>query len=220
MKPKIVIIEDEQDLLELLEYQLGKEYEATGFLHTKRVREFLDEEGADLLIVDRNLPGTEGSEFVKSLREEGYEIPVIFLTAKDKESDIEEGFERGADDYIVKPFNINELKLRIRAILRRTKPKSSEKILYKDIEIYPQRGEVFIGGEEVYLTNLEFRLLLELVTNRCRVLSRDYLLEHVWGDLKQERSVNVAIKRLKTKIDPDRDKNYIESVRGVGYKLC
>ncbi|BCD68839.1 response regulator transcription factor [Nitratiruptor sp. YY09-18] len=220
MKPKIVIIEDEQDLLELLEYQLSKEYEVIGFLHTKRVKDFIDEEGTDLLIVDRNLPGVEGSEFVQQLKEEGYDIPVIFLTAKDSESDIEEGFEKGADDYITKPFNINELKLRIKAILRRTKPEIKEKLIFKDIEIYPQKSEVYIAGKRVNLTNLEFRLLLEFIKNRCHVLSRDYLLEHVWGDMKQERSVNVAIKRLKEKIDPNREKNYIESIRGVGYKLC
>ena len=220
MKPKIVIIEDEQDLLELLEYRLGKEYEVIGFLHTKRVRDFLDEEGADLLIVDRNLPGVEGSEFVAQLRKEGYDIPVIFLTAKDKEEEIEEGFERGGDDYITKPFNFNELRLRIQAVLRRTKPEASEVVRYRDIEIHPKSQEVYIDGERVHLTNLEYNLLLEFLKNRQQVLSRDYLLERVWGDMKQERSVNVAIKRLKEKIDPDKTKNYIASIRGVGYKLC
>ncbi len=220
MKPKLVIIEDEQDLLELLEYQLSKEYDVEGFLHTKRVRDFLDEEGADLLIVDRNLPGIEGSEFVAQLRKEGYDIPVIFLTAKDKEEEIEEGFLRGADDYITKPFRFGELKLRIQAVLRRTKPEISEVLRYRDIEIHPKSQKVSVDGEPVQLTNLEYRLLLEFVKNSHQVLSRDYLLEHVWGDMKQERSVNVAIKRLKEKIDPTKEKNYIASIRGVGYKLC
>ena len=220
MKPKIVLIEDEQDLLELLEFRLSKEYEVIGFLHTKRVRDFLDEEGADLLIVDRNLPGTEGSEFVAQLRKDGYDIPVIFLTAKDKEEEIEEGFVRGADDYITKPFHFNELRLRIQAILRRTKPEISEVLRYRDIEIHPKSQEVYIEGEQVHLTNLEYNLLVEFLKNRHQVLSRDYLLERVWGDMKQERSVNVAIKRLKEKIDPTKEKNYITSIRGVGYKLC
>ena len=220
MRARIVIIEDEEDLLELLEYRLGKEFEVVGFLSTKNVRKFLEEEGADLFIVDRNLPGVEGSEFVQSLRSAGFDTPVIFLTAKDKEEDIEEGFERGADDYITKPFNFNELLLRIRAILRRYKPEMQKKLCYKDIEILPSSRKVFIANKEVKLTQLEYKLLLEFVKNRCQVLSREYLLEHVWQDIKQERSVNVAIKRLKEKIDPNRDKNYIESIRGVGYKLC
>ena len=218
-KALIALIEDEADLLELLEYNLTKEgYEVEGFLSTKNVKRFLDEENVDLLIVDRNLPGKEGSEFVKELRNEGIDIPVIFLTAKGSEQDIECGFLRGADDYITKPFNMNELLLRIKALLRRTK-KQVEKLIYRDITIDLAQREVRIEGELVELTKLEFDLLSEFVKNARNVLTREYLLEHVWKDLAQERSVNVAIKRLKEKIDPDRSKNYIEAIRGVGYRL-
>ncbi len=218
-KALIALIEDEADLLELLEYNLAKEgYEVEGFLSTKNVKRFLDEENVDLLIVDRNLPGKEGSEFVKELRSEGLEIPVIFLTAKGSEQDIETGFLRGADDYITKPFNMNELLLRIKALLRRTK-KRPEKLVYRDISIDLAQREVKIDGTPVELTKLEFDLLSEFVKNPRNVLTREYLLEHVWRDLAQERSVNVAIKRLKEKIDPDRSKNYIEAIRGVGYRL-
>ena len=220
MKPRIVIVEDERDLLELLEYHLAKEYEVEGFLDTKMVRQFLEEEGADLLLLDRNLPGQEGSEFVQQLRRYGIDTPVIFLTAKDSEEQIEEGFMRGADDYITKPFNIKELMLRIKAVLRRTNPKTQEVVRYKDIEIHPSSQQVFVDGKEVKVTNLEYRLLLEFVTNHHQVLTRDYLLDRVWDESKQERSVNVAIKRLKDKIDPDKTKNYIESIRGVGYRFC
>ena len=220
MKAKIVVIEDEVDLLELLEYRLSKEYEVVGFLSTKRVKEFLDEEGADLLIVDRNLCGVEGSEFVKELRDEGYDTPVIFLTAKNSEKDIEEGFLRGADDYITKPFSFNELLLRIQAILRRTKPHLLKKLCYKEITLLPSEQKAYIDGKEVKLTNLEFKLLLTFIKHKNQVLTRDFLLQEVWGDMKQERSVNVAIKRLKEKIDPQKTKNYITSIRGVGYKLC
>ncbi|MRI57891.1 MAG: DNA-binding response regulator [Epsilonproteobacteria bacterium] len=220
MRAKIVIIEDEPDLLELLEYRLASEYDVTGFLSPKRVQAFLDEEGADLLIVDRNLKGWEGSEFVQELRRQGYDLPVIFLSAKDSAKDIEEGFLRGCDDYVTKPFNFTELLLRVKALLRRTKPQTQERLAYRDITLFPASFEAYIDKRKVLLTKLEFRLLLELVKNRCRTLSREYLLEHVWEDTKQERSVNVAIKRLKEKIDPDKTKNYIESVRGVGYKLC
>lgn len=118
---EIVIIEDEEDILELIEYHLRKEgYETTGFLSTDKVEQFLEEESPSLLIADRNLPGMEGSEFVAHLRERGYDIPVIFLTAKDKEEQLEEGYDRGGDDYMSKPFNPRELVLRVRALLKRS----------------------------------------------------------------------------------------------------
>ncbi len=219
----IVVIEDERDLLDLLEYHLGKEgYETFASLSVQPVEKLLEEERPDLMIVDRNLPGREGSEFVKELRDRGIDIPVIFLTAKVAESEIEEGFLRGGDDYVTKPFNLKELMHRIRAILRRSKPEESEVIRYRDITIKPKSHEVFIEDHPVELTKLEFDLLLELVKNRKIVLSRDQLLERVWGDTGefQDRTVNVAVNRLKEKIDPDKSKNYIKSVRGIGYQMC
>jgi len=222
-KPLIVIIEDEEDLLELLEYKLSKEdFEVEGFLSTKNVKSFLEEEEVDLMIVDRNLPGLEGSEFVKKLREKGIDIPVIFLTAKDAEVDIETGFLRGADDYITKPFNMNELILRVKAILKRTKPKIFEDVLYfRDIKLDLNKREVYIEGKKIDLTKLEFDLLYTFIKNKNIVLSREYLLEHVWNkdEIHQDKTVNVAIKRLKEKIDPNKKKNYIEAIRGVGYKI-
>jgi DNA-binding response OmpR family regulator len=148
---------------------------------------------------------------------------VIYLTANNKESDIEEGFERGADDYITKPFSPKELAMRIKAVLKRTKPNfSQENISYRDIMINPQSREVTAGGERVELTKLEFDLLVTLVKNQNVVLDRDFLLESVWGgdDIYQEKTVNVAINRLKEKIDPTKEKEYIKTVRGVGYTLC
>lgn len=222
-KPFIVVIEDEEDLLELLEYKLSKEgFEVEGFLSAKNVEQFLDEESVDLMIVDRNLPGVEGSEFVKDLRKKGYDIPVIFLSAKAQDSDIEIGFLRGGDDYITKPFNINELILRVKAVLKRAKPLDyEEEIVYKDIKIDLKKREVFIDNRYIDLTKLEFELLRTFVKNRNVVLSRDYLLESVWGktEMHQEKTVNVAVKRLKEKIDPFKEKNYIKSIRGIGYKF-
>jgi DNA-binding response OmpR family regulator len=223
-KALIVIVEDEEDILELLEYNLQKEgYETIGFLNTNSVTQLLQEEEVDLLLMDRNLPGVEGSEFVVQLRRIGIQTPVIYLTANNKESDIEEGFERGADDYITKPFSPKELAMRIKAVLKRTKPNfSQENISYRDIMINPQSREVTAGGERVELTKLEFDLLVTLVKNQNVVLDRDFLLESVWGgdDIYQEKTVNVAINRLKEKIDPTKEKEYIKTVRGVGYTLC
>jgi len=219
----IAIIEDEQDLLDLLEYHLQKEgYETFAAISVKPIEKLLEEEHPDLMIVDRNLPGTEGSEFVQSLRNKGIDIPVIFLSAKVANSEIEEGFMRGGDDYVTKPFNIKELMYRIKAILRRSKPEESNEIKYRDIIIKPKNYEVFIENKKIDLTILEFKLLLELVKNKNRVLSRDELLMRVWDDdgEYQDRTVNVAVNRLKDKIDPNKSKNYIKSVRGIGYQIC
>ncbi len=224
MSAFIVIVEDEEDILELIEYNLEKEgFETIGFTSTKNVAQLLEEEPVDLLIMDRNLPGVEGSEFVAQIRDNGVEIPVIYLSAKNKESDIEEGFERGGDDYITKPFNMKELVLRIKAVLKRTKKDKSEgKVIYRDITLDLGSRELFIDGKNIELTKLEFDLLYTLISNQNIVLDRDYLLEHVWGGdaIYQDRTVNVAINRLKEKIDPDKTKEYIKTVRGVGYTLC
>jgi len=219
----IVLIEDEEDLLELSEYRLGKEgYEVTGFLSTKNVEELLLQEDVDLLIVDRNLPGVEGSEFVKKLRKDGYKIPVIFVSAKDQDSEIEEGFLRGGDDYLTKPFNMNELVLRVKSILRRTKKSQEGKLIYKDIMMDLDERRAYVAGDEVNLSKLEFELLSYFIENKHIVLNRDQLLEEVWKDeeFKQEKTVNVTINRLRKKIDPNKEKSYIEPIRGIGYKLC
>lgn len=224
MSANIVVVEDEEDLLELIEYNLSKEgFEVIGFLNTKTVEQILEEEEIDLLIMDRNLPGVEGSEFVSSLREDGIMIPVIYLSAKNRDSDIEEGFMRGGDDYITKPFNMNELILRVKAILKRTTKKHSEgKVSHRDLLLDKSTRTLMVDGKAVDVTKLEFDLLYEFIINKNNVLDRDYLLENVWHDTQmyQYRTVNVAINRLKEKIDPDKTKDYIQTVRGVGYKLC
>lgn len=219
----IVVIEDERDLLELLEYRLQKEgFKVFAALSTQPVEKLLEEETPDLMLVDRNLPGVEGSEFVAKLRKEGIDVPVIFLSAKGSEDEIEEGFLRGADDYVRKPFSYRELMHRIKAVLRRSRPESQDVVCYRDIQMHPQSREVFVDGKRIDLTKREFDLLLELIKNKNVVLSRDDLLERVWGsgDEYQLKTVNVAVNRLKEKIDPDKSKNYIESVRGIGYRVC
>ena len=224
MSAFIVIVEDEEDILELIEYNLEKEgFDTIGFTSTKNVAQLLEEEPVDLLIMDRNLPGVEGSEFVAQMRDIGVETPVIYLSAKNKESDIEEGFERGGDDYITKPFNMKELVLRIKAVLKRTKKDKTEvKVIYRDITLDLGSRELFIESSNIELTKLEFDLLYTLISNQNIVLDRDYLLEHVWGGdaIYQDRTVNVAINRLKEKIEPDKSKEYIKTVSGVGYTLC
>ncbi len=222
-KQTILIIEDEEDLLELLEYHLQKEgYETLGFLNTKNVEKCLQEEPIDLLIVDRNLPGVEGSEFVKALKEKGFSQAVIFVTAKNSEAHIEEGFIRGADDYITKPYNMKELLLRIKAILKRTSPLAQKILSFRDLCLDLDAHRLHVNTKEVELTKLEFDLLRTMIENKNSVMSREFLLETVWKNEEffQDKTVNVAINRLKAKIDPDKSKEYIKSIWGVGYTLC
>ena len=220
---EIVIIEDEEDILELIEYHLLKAgYAVTGFLSTENVKQFIEEESPALIIIDRNLPDVEGSEFVAQLREEGENIPVIFLTAKKRPKEIEEGFNRGADDYITKPFNNTELLLRVKAILRRSGVQASNRVKYRDIFINVEKQEVHIEKQLIELTPLEFNLLYTLIKHQNQTLERLFLLDKVWrneGENINKKTVNVAIRRLKKKIDPNETKDYIASVWGVGYRL-
>jgi len=219
---EIVIIEDEEDILGLLEYHLLKKgYEVTGFLSTNNVEQFLEEENVSLLIVDRNLPNIEGSDFVKSLRDKGYNIPVIFLTAKGQDSDIDEGFQKGADDYMTKPFRIKELLLRVEAILKRVGVKKQKRIKYRDLLLDIDNRTLIVDDREIELTNLEYNLMYLFIKNANQPLYRDTLRE-CWGldkDNAHEKTINVAINRLRKKIDPNSTKGYIIPVWGIGYKL-
>ena len=221
---EIIIIEDEEDILELIEYHLQKEgYDTVGFLSTENVEQFLEEESPSLMIIDRNLPGVEGSDFVAYIRDLGYDIPVIFLTAKDQEGQLVEGYESGGDDYMTKPFSTKELLLRVKALLKRSGALTEQdKIKYKDMTLDMLRKTAFINGDPVALTLREFDLLLTFVKNVDKPLTRDFLREEVWGsegDEVNDNAVNVAINRLKKKIDPTGEKGYFVPVWGVGYKL-
>ncbi len=219
----ILIIEDEKDILELLEYTLQKEgYDTIGFLYVdKNLEKVLEQEEIDLILIDRNLQGYEGTNFIKKIKSQGYDQAVIYLTAKDKDEDILDGFECYADDYITKPFNLKELHARIKAVLRRTL-KEIELLKVKDIVYNGAKKRFSIGGEELDLSPLEHDLLLEFIKNKNILLSRDYLLNTIWEDAIETKSktVNVAIKRLKEKIDPKGEKQYIKSIRGEGYMFC
>ena len=219
-KDLILLVEDEEDILELLEYTLEKEgYETIGFLNVNdKLYKVLEEEKISLILMDRNLPGIEGTTFIEDIREKGNNTPVIYLSAKDKDEDILEGFEKYADDYITKPFKINELKARIKALIKRSE-KKLDIIKVKDIVYLTLKKKFYINEKEINLTHLEHDLLLEFFKNKDILLSREHLLEHVWNDSydKKLKTVNVAINRLKAKIDPDLSKEYIKSVRSEGY---
>jgi len=221
---EIVVIEDEEDILELIEYHLNKDgYRVTGFLSTQNVEQFLEEETPSLMLVDRNLPGMEGSEFVAYLRDVGYDIPVIFLTAKSKELELEEGFEAGGDDYISKPFSPKELRLRVKALLKRSGALQKQaRIKHKFLTIDLMEKSLYVDGQLVALTHLEFDLLHTFMKHIDKALTRDFLRDEVWGvegEGVNDNAINVAINRLKKKIDPTGAREYLEPVWGVGYKL-
>ncbi|WP_294957771.1 response regulator transcription factor [Sulfurovum sp.] len=221
---EIVVIEDEEDILELIEYHLEKEgYAVAGFLSTRKVEQFIEEENPALMLVDRNLPGMEGSAFVAYLREVGYDIPVIFLTAKDQDIELEEGFSAGGDDYICKPFNPRELVLRIKALLKRSGIlQKQERLKYKQLTMNISKKKVYVNDSPVSLTNLEFSLLHTFMKNIDKSLTRDFLRQEAWGQEGEgvnDNAVNVAVNRLKNKIDPQNDQNYFHPVWGVGYKF-
>ena len=219
----ILIVEDEEDILELLEYSLQKEgYETIGFLNvSESLYSIFEEEQIDLILMDRNLPGVEGTTFVKEIKTKGYNPPVIYVSAKDKDEDILDGFDSYGDDYITKPFNIKELLARVKAVLKRTQ-KNIDVLRVRDITYKQANKSFYIDDKKIELTHLEGDLLLEFMKNKDILLSREHLLENVWEESfdTQLKTVNVAIKRLKGKIDPKNKKDYIKAIRGEGYMFC
>ena len=216
---KILIIDDESDMLELLEYNLVQAgYEVLCFTNTKGVQDALDTQDIALLLVDRNLISEDGLDFVKSLRQKGYENAVIFVSAKGARFEKIAGLESGGDDYISKPFDIDELKARIKAVLKRTNPSKTE-LRHKNIYINVDENIACIDDEKITLSALEMRLLVYFLTNKKRLISRYDLLNDVWGDESvSQKAINIAISRLKRKLGKASD--MIEAIRSQGYKLC
>lgn len=219
----ILIVEDEEDILELLEYTLQKEgYETIGFLCVnEKLEKVLEEETIDLILMDRNLPGIDGTSFIDKIKDKGHNFPVIYVTAKDKDEDILEGFDSHADDYITKPFNIKEMLARIKSVIKRSS-KDLDILKVRDITYKASNKRFYIDSEEIELTHLEHDLFLEFLKNKDILMTREHLLEAVWEDSydKKLKTVNVAVKRLKAKVDPGNKKEYIKSVRGEGYIFC
>ena len=225
MSERILIVDDEPDIVELLEYNLTQ----AGYVVVKAgdgasaIAE-VRRQRPDLVLLDLMLPDISGTEVCRRLRKDaGTEgLPIVMITARSEEIDRVVGFELGADDYITKPFSPRELVLRVQAVLRRAKPKETpqgERITIENLEIDVPRHVVSVDGEELNLTALEFKLLLDLASRRGRVQNRDALLERVWGYAPgiETRTVDTHVKRLREKLLSARD--YIETVRGVGYRM-
>ena len=178
---------------------------------------------ADVVLIDIMLPGIDGFEVCRSIRRIS-DVPIIMVTARADTHDVVAGLEAGADDYLTKPFAPKELSARIRALLRRvrTSEPGMSRLVFGELEIVPDEGVVRRSGEELHLTKTEFRLLVELGTNPGRVLSREVLLERVWGYgyFGDGRLVDVHVRRLRTKVERDpANPRHVVTVRGLGYKL-
>ncbi len=226
MSKLILIVDDEPDLVVTLDYNLKKEGYLTRTAATgKEALEAAQKRPLpDLVLLDLMLPDISGTEVCRSLRanDETRSIPVIMLTAKGEEIDRVVGFEVGADDYVLKPFSVRELVLRVQAVLRRSEgkdPATSERLVFGELILDPASHKLMVSSKEVTLTALEFRLLHCFVSRKGRVQTRDALLSEVWGiDAEQTtRTVDTHVKRLREKLGDAG--HYIETLRGVGYRF-
>lgn len=229
MTQKVLVIEDEPTLARLLSYNLTQEgYDTTVIDHGAEGLQVALQRSFDLIILDIMLPGMNGFEILSRLRQSGNVTPVVVLTARNAEEEVVQGLKRGADDYITKPFGVAELLARVSAVLRRTSSEegkmteSNDKVITAgDLSIYPERYEVILNGDSVPLRPKEFEVLLYLVQRPGMVITRDDLMNVVWGFdyIGGQRTVDVHVSSLRKKLELGQQSVQIESIRGVGYKL-
>lgn len=218
---KLLLVEDDTTLIRMVrDYLTGEGFAVTAVMGQSAAQDAINREKPDLALVDISL--SEGNGFGVFADAKSRGIPVIFLTASSDEFSVVTGLDMGADDYISKPFRPRELVSRIRNVLRRTQKRSST-ICLGDLIIDTERGNVHRGSQEIYLSALEYKLLLVFLQHRGQTLTRDRLLEEIWdcgGDFVSDNTLTVYIKRLREKIEPDpQNPRYIRTVRGLGYRL-
>ncbi|HEY6623450.1 MAG: response regulator transcription factor [Acidimicrobiales bacterium] len=222
---RILIIEDDERIRSSMRLALEDEgYTVDDVASGEEGVSRFTEQPAELVLIDLMLPGIDGFEACRTLRRQST-VPVIMVTARSDTHDVVAGLEAGADDYVTKPFVAKELAARIRALLRRARPvdHGPDALTFGDVELIPDAGVVRRAGVEVHCTRTEFRLLCELAENPGKVLSREQLLERVWGYdyFGDGRLVDVHVRRLRTKVEPDpANPQFILTVRGMGYKLA
>lgn len=218
----LFLLEDDSAISMGISYSLTNEgYSVTAASSVKQGLEIINNNSFSLYILDLNLPDGSGYEVCKEIKKQG-DLPVIFLTAYDDEINVVTGFELGADDYITKPFRLKELSVRIKSVLRRYSKDTTHGIInVKNIKINTKEAKVYKDNNEIILTAMEYKLLLSLIKNRGRVLSRTALLENLWdidGDFIEDNTITVYIKRLRDKIEEEPNKPaVIKTVRGLGY---
>jgi DNA-binding response OmpR family regulator len=226
---RILLVDDEQSIQTLLSYPLRKEgYHVTSALDGSEALQRFDEGRFDLVVLDLMLPRRDGVEVCRELRQRS-QVPIIMLTAKGSESDKVAGLEVGADDYITKPFSMREFRSRVKAALRRSRMVTplidqgdEGPIVQGELTIDFDRRQVTLAGGEIRVTYVEFEILGALARSPGRVLTRETLLEHVWGDseYRDPRTVDVHIRHLREKIERDpKEPEFLFTVRGVGYRF-
>jgi DNA-binding response OmpR family regulator len=223
---RILLVDDEQAVQTLLTYPLRKDgYDVVAALDGREALDRFAEQRFDLVVLDIMLPGVDGIEVCRRLRSRS-QVPIIMLTAKDDEIDKVVGLEMGADDYITKPFSVREFRSRVRAALRRAEISAArhgdEPIAAGDLRIDFERRTVSTRGTPVRLTYVEFEILAALARSPGRVMTRELLLEQVWGDsaYRDPRTVDVHIRHLREKLERNpREPEYLFTVRGVGYRF-
>ena len=222
---KLLLIEDEEGFGEALEYQLKREgYDVSRVTDGATGLAMFKTDGADLVLLDLMLPGMAGEDICKEIRRVS-NVPIIMLTAKDAEVDRVLGLELGADDYVTKPFSTRELSARVKAVLRRSTSESvsADGVLEGGgVRMDPDRFEVTVRGTPVHLPRKEFELLELLLENAGRVLSRETLIDRIWGPdyFGDSRTLDVHIKRLRAKCEEDpHEPKHLVTIRGLGYKF-
>ncbi|MBO4747056.1 MAG: response regulator transcription factor [Clostridiales bacterium] len=219
----IYLLEDDESIRKLVVYALkSQDYDTEGFENQEQFWAAMAKKTPELILLDIMLPGEDGITILKRIRKSAdtADIPVIILTAKNTEYDRVEGLDAGADDYISKPFGIMELAARVRAVLRRrTKEPTLSEYNIGPLFICPERHETRVNGEDIALTYKEFMLLRILVENMGIVMSREVLLDRVWGlgSERENRTLDVHIRTLRSKLGPAGQ--LIQTVRGIGYRL-
>jgi DNA-binding response OmpR family regulator len=225
--PRILLVDDEQAVQTLLAYPLRKDgYDVVSARDGREALDRFAEQRFDLVVLDLMLPGVDGIEVCRRLRSRS-QVPIIMLTAKDDEIDKVVGLEMGADDYITKPFSVREFRSRVKAALRRAemrgdRPVADEPIVAGEMRIDFERRAVTVDGSPTSLTYVEFEILAALARSPGRVLTRESLLEQVWGDsdFRDPRTIDVHIRHLREKLERNpRQPEYLFTVRGVGYRF-
>ena len=223
MSVRILTVEDDERIRTAVSLALQEEgWEVEETSNGEDALAAFSRQPSDVVLIDIMLPGIDGFEVCRKIRRLG-DVPIVMVTARSDSHDVVAGLEAGADDYLRKPFDPKELSARVRALLRRSKTiGATSNFLFDQLEIIADEGLVRINGREVHLTRTEFKLLIELATNSGKVLSREDLLERVWGYdyFGDSRLVDVHVRRLRTKVEMDpANPKYVVTVRGMGYKL-
>ncbi|SDK41115.1 response regulator transcription factor [Lacicoccus qingdaonensis] len=220
---KILIVEDDEKIARVIQLEL--EFESYEVSNAYTGKEALDkyEEDFDLILLDVMIPELNGLEVLRRIRQKDEAVRIIMLTARDAVMDKVGGLDSGANDYMTKPFEIEELLARIRAQLKQSEViqnSKQEEMTIKNIKVLPSSREVFIGGEDVYLTQKEYDLFFYLLSNKNQVLSREQIIESVWGYdyFGDTNTVDVYVRYLRKKIDQN-SPSVISSVRGIGYMI-